>query len=191
MHFTRSRSSACNQPAINVGGFGVLQMEAIANRSASITRQHLAASDLRMRDIEPDELSSSEWVRFLVMDSEERERWIMRSGKRRRKAEPSTTMTTTVATDSCSPHPYDKATEATQDRIAAKHDYPRGVTSSTDLQQTETHNSSALVPSLRNETNSELGERSGSLESDSELPPRYEIAVWLEAAPPKYNQSSG
>merc|ERR1719282_2263283 len=32
-----------------------------------------------MRHIEPDELSSSEWVRFLVMSDNERERWMTRN----------------------------------------------------------------------------------------------------------------
>ncbi len=65
-----------NTPRIRTGGFGALQVEAITNRPLSIARRHLAASQLRMRDIEPDELSSSEWVRFLVMEERERERWM-------------------------------------------------------------------------------------------------------------------
>ena len=74
---TRARPRAVyNTPTIRNGGFGVLQIEAIHNRPLSIARRHLAASELRMRGIEPNELSSSQWVRFLVMETPERERWI-------------------------------------------------------------------------------------------------------------------
>ena len=70
------RPAVYNTPTIRNGGFGVLQIEAIHNRPLSIARRHLAASELRMRAIEPTELSSSEWVRFLVMEDPERERFI-------------------------------------------------------------------------------------------------------------------
>ncbi|CAK4031311.1 Hypothetical predicted protein [Lecanosticta acicola] len=70
------RAAMYNTPAIRTGGFGALQVEAITNRPASIARRHLAASSLRMRNIEPEELSSSEWVRFLVMEERERDRFI-------------------------------------------------------------------------------------------------------------------
>ncbi|KAF1817793.1 uncharacterized protein K489DRAFT_385517 [Dissoconium aciculare CBS 342.82] len=70
------RNGIFNTPAIRTGGIGALQVEALTNRPLSIARRHLAASQLRMRDIEPDELSSSDWVCFLVMPPPERERWI-------------------------------------------------------------------------------------------------------------------
>jgi hypothetical protein len=70
------RNGIFNTPAIRTGGIGALQVEALTNRPLSIARRHLAASQLRMRDIEPDELSSSEWVCFLVMPPPERERYI-------------------------------------------------------------------------------------------------------------------
>ena len=73
-----------NTPAIRNGGFGALQVEAVTNRPLSIARRHLAASQLRMRDVEPDQLSQSEWVRFLVMPEVERERWISQFQRRRR-----------------------------------------------------------------------------------------------------------
>ena len=73
-----------NTPHIRNGGFGALQVEAVTNRPLSIARRHRAASTLRMRDIEPDELSSSEWVRFLVMEDRERERWMTDFCRRRR-----------------------------------------------------------------------------------------------------------
>lgn len=73
-----------NTPAIRNGGFGALQVEAVTNRPLSIARRHLAASQLRMRDVEPDQLSQSEWVRFLVMPEIERERWISQFQRRRR-----------------------------------------------------------------------------------------------------------
>lgn len=79
-----------NTPAIRNGGFGALQVEAVTNRPLSIARRHLAASQLRMRDVEPDQLSSSEWVRFLVMPEAERERWITSFQRRRRNSAEST-----------------------------------------------------------------------------------------------------
>lgn len=74
-----------NTPSIRNGGFGALQVEAINNKPLSIARRHLAASQLRMRAIEPEELSSGEWVRFLVMEEDERERWITRFEHRKRR----------------------------------------------------------------------------------------------------------
>lgn len=85
-----SRSAMYNTPAIRNGGFGALQVEAVTNRPLSIARRHLAASQLRMRDVEPDQLSSSEWVRFLVMPEAERERWITSFQRRRRNSAEST-----------------------------------------------------------------------------------------------------
>jgi hypothetical protein len=79
-----ARPAMYNTPAIRNGGFGALQVEAITNRPLSIARRHLAASQLRMRDVEPDQLSQSEWVRFLVMPEVERERWISQFQRRRR-----------------------------------------------------------------------------------------------------------
>lgn len=85
MNPRRPRIGVYNTPSIRNGGFGALQVEAINNKPLSIARRHLAASQLRMRAIEPEELSSGEWVRFLVMDEEERERWITRFEVRRRR----------------------------------------------------------------------------------------------------------
>lgn len=87
---SRARPAMYNTPAIRNGGFGALQVEAITNRPLSIARRHYAASQLRMRDIEPDELSSSEWVRFLVMEEQERERWMTQFVRRRRNSDEST-----------------------------------------------------------------------------------------------------
>lgn len=82
-----------NTPQIRNGGFGALQVEAITNRPLSIARRHLAASQLRMRDIEPDELSSSEWCRFLVMEEAERDRWMTQFVRRRRNSDESSSST--------------------------------------------------------------------------------------------------
>jgi hypothetical protein len=82
-----ARPAMYNTPAIRNGGFGALQVEAVTNRPLSIARRHLAASQLRMRDVEPDQLSQSEWVRFLVMPEVERERWISQFRRRRDSAE--------------------------------------------------------------------------------------------------------
>jgi hypothetical protein len=84
---TRARRPAMyNTPAIRTGGMGALQVESLTNRPLSIQRRHLAASQLRMREIEPDELSQSEWVQFLVMEGRERERWISDFSRRRRES---------------------------------------------------------------------------------------------------------
>jgi hypothetical protein len=99
-----------NTPHIRNGGFGALQVEAITNRPLSIARRHLAASQLRMRDIEPDELSSSEWVRFLVMEERERDRWMTDFCRRRRNSNESTS-----SNEMDRETAYDKAEEARQE----------------------------------------------------------------------------
>ena len=63
-----------------------------------------------MRDIEPDELSSSEWVRFLVMPETERERWMTDFRRRRRNSDESNS---SVEIDRGIAH--DKAEEARAD----------------------------------------------------------------------------
>ncbi|KAF2859383.1 hypothetical protein K470DRAFT_277723 [Piedraia hortae CBS 480.64] len=73
-------------PSILSMGFGALQLEALTNRPLSISRRHLAASQLRMAEIEPHELSSGEWVRFLAMTEAERDRWINEFRRRRRES---------------------------------------------------------------------------------------------------------
>ncbi|KAK5131366.1 hypothetical protein LTR08_000969 [Meristemomyces frigidus] len=102
-----TRPAMYNTPHIRNGGFGALQVEAVTNRPMSIARRHLAASCLRMRDIEPDELSSSEWVRFLVMPEIERERWMTEFRRRRRNSNESSS---SVENDPDIAH--DKAEEA-------------------------------------------------------------------------------
>lgn len=99
-----------NTPHIRNGGFGALQVEAITNRPLSIARRHLAASQLRMRDIEPDELSSSEWVRFLVMPETERDRWMAEFRRLRRNSDESGS-----SAENDRDIAHDKAEEARQD----------------------------------------------------------------------------
>merc|ERR1712072_767404 len=102
-----ARPAMYNTPHIRNGGFGALQVEALTNRPLSIARRHLAASQLRMRHIEPDELSSSEWVRFLVMSDNERERWMTIFQRRRRNSDESSS-----SADNDRQLAYDKAEEA-------------------------------------------------------------------------------
>jgi hypothetical protein len=52
-----ARPAMENTPAIRNGGFRALQVEAVTNQPLSTARRHLAASQLRMRDVEPDQLS--------------------------------------------------------------------------------------------------------------------------------------
>lgn len=94
-----TRPAMYNTPAIRNGGFGALQVEAVTNRPLSIARRHLAASQLRMRGVEPEQLSSSEWVRFLVMPELERERWISQFQRRRRDSAESTASSSSSAPD--------------------------------------------------------------------------------------------
>ena len=110
---SRMRPAMYNTPTIRNGGFGALQVEAINNRPLSIARRHLAASTLRMRDIEPDELSSGEWVRFLVMEERERERWMTEFCRRRRNSNESTSSSSSAEGDAQTA--YDKAEEARQE----------------------------------------------------------------------------
>ncbi|KAK4539135.1 hypothetical protein LTR36_001458 [Oleoguttula mirabilis] len=105
-----ARPAMYNTPHIRNGGFGALQVEARTNRPLSIARRHLAASQLRMRDIEPDELSSSEWVMFLVMQEHERERWMTEFRRRRRNSDESSSSAELDRETA-----YDKAEEAREE----------------------------------------------------------------------------
>ena len=60
-----------------------------------------------MRDIEPDELSSSEWVRFLVMPENERDRWMSEFRRQRRNSDESSS-----SAENDRQTAYDKAEEA-------------------------------------------------------------------------------
>ncbi|KAM0720349.1 hypothetical protein Q7P37_004485 [Cladosporium fusiforme] len=115
-----SRSAMYNTPAIRNGGFGALQVEAVTNRPLSIARRHLAASQLRMRDVEPDQLSSSEWVRFLVMPEAERERWISQFQRRRRNSAESSSSSSTPELD-----PETAALKSEEARLEAAEDQRR------------------------------------------------------------------
>ncbi|KAK5110619.1 hypothetical protein LTR62_005658 [Meristemomyces frigidus] len=121
----RPRPAMYNTPQIRNGGFGALQVEALTNRPLSIARRHLAASQLRMRDIEPDELSSSEWVRFLVMQETERERWMTQFRQRRRNSDESTGSSIENDADVA----YDKAEEARLEAVQAAREEHRALAS--------------------------------------------------------------
>jgi hypothetical protein len=94
-----ARPAMDNTPAIRNGGFGALQVEAVTNQPLSIARRHLAASQLRMRDVEPDQLSQSEWVRFLAMPEDERQRWISQFQRQRRESAESARSSSHIARD--------------------------------------------------------------------------------------------
>lgn len=120
----RQRPGVYNTPSIRNGGFGALQVEAINNKPLSIARRHLAASTLRMRAIEPEELSSGEWVRFLVMDEEERERWITRYEARRRRNSDESTSSVEADSENAG---NDKESEARQEAESAAREERRAV----------------------------------------------------------------
>ena len=113
------RPAMYNTPAIRTGGFGALQVEAITNRPASIARRHLAASTLRMRDIEPDELSSSEWVQFLVMDQRARDRFMDQFISRRRRDSSGSSSSQDIEYRPDRQTQYDKAEEARLEALEA------------------------------------------------------------------------
>lgn len=109
-----------NTPAIRTGGMGALQVESLTNRPLSIQRRHVAASQLRMREIEPDELSQSEWVQFLVMEGRERERWIMDFARRRRESSASSSSSASSAPDLDRETAYHKREEARAEAADAR-----------------------------------------------------------------------
>lgn len=123
------RPAMYNTPHIRNGGFGVLQVEAVANRAASIQRRHLAASQLRMRAIEPDELSSSEWVRFLVMEGRERDRFISDFARQRRESSSSSSSSSSSdpTTDMDREVAHDKAEEARLEAEDARREERRAI----------------------------------------------------------------
>ena len=180
-----TRPTMFNTPTIRTGGFGALQVEAITNRPLSIARRHLAASQLRMRDIEPDELSSSEWVRFLVMEERERERWMAEFTRRRRNSS-SSTGSAESSRDGAS---YDKAEEARQEARSGSdgepYTGPSARTPAVSLwvrQFDEGSGTSANQYSARRPMHT----RRGVMDTLVEAPPTYETAVRPPTPPPAY-----
>ena len=191
------RPAMYNTPQIRNGGFGALQVEAVTNRPLSIARRHMAASQLRMRDIEPDELSSSEWVRFLVMEERERDRWMTEFRRRRSSGGSSSSGVTDRET------PYDKAEEARQEAEQAARDERRalmGQSSSTapppSVAPTGATPSVTMWARQFDERN-ETGEspysarrprhiRRAVTDGIMEAPPTYESAVRARTPPPAY-----
>nr|POE62977.1 hypothetical protein CFP56_03880 [Quercus suber] len=98
-----------------------------------------------MRDIEPDELSSSEWVRFLVMEEHERDRWMTIFTRRRRN---SGETSTSVASSSSSPdmdrqQAYDKAEEA---RLEAEEERMTAEATASSLPSASSSAAAAALP---------------------------------------------
>ena len=194
------RAAMYNTPHIRNGGFGYLQVEAVTNRPLSIARRHLAASQLRMRDIEPYELSSSEWVRFLVMEGQERERWMTEFTRRRRNSNESNTSSSSAEMDRETA--YDKAEEARQEAEEAAREEeqqramiaqeasatPSGATGSTPpvslwARQFDEPNESGTSPySARRPRHARRAVGDG----DVEAPPTYESALRARTPPPSY-----
>ncbi|KAI6799097.1 hypothetical protein KC363_g1805 [Hortaea werneckii] len=177
-----ARPAMYNTPHIRNGGFGALQVEALTNRPLSIARRHLAASQLRMRHIEPDELSSSEWVRFLVMSDNERERWMTIFQRRRRNSDESSS-----SADNDRQLAYDKAEEAAAESADARRDV-RGP--SPPVQSTSTAVSPAPRVTSRTPAASILARFFDEEESAHQRPsrPRHRRAVTdgVMEAPPTY-----
>lgn len=196
-----------NTPHIRNGGFGALQVEAITNRPLSIARRHLAASQLRMRDIEPDELSSSEWVRFLVMQEYERERWMTDFRRRRRgRAE------STASLESDREIAYDKAEEARLEAEEARREAaaaaaaggegpsasavaPTGSTPPASLwarhfdEEDESPVRGRPRAASPEYTPGPLHARRAVTEGFLEAPPTYESVLRARTPPPTYHQS--
>ena len=189
-----------NTPAIRNGGFGALQVEAVTNRPLSIARRHFAASQLRMRDIEPDELSSSEWVRFLVMEDRERERWMTEFQRRRRNSDESTS-SAEVDRDTA----LDKAEEARQEAEEAARVERRatiGESSSTSPSAPTGTTPSVSLWARQFDERTGPGEESPYMarrprhvrravtDGVIEAPPTYESAVRARTPPPAYEPRS-
>ena len=193
------RPAMYNTPTIRNGGFGALQVEAVNNRPLSIARRHLAASTLRMREIEPDELSSSEWVRFLVMEERERERWITEFCRRRRNSNESTSSSSSAEADRETA--YDKAEEAREEAEDAAREErraqvvaesgsaapsaPVGATPSVSMwarQFDEMIHSGDTPYSARTPRHA----RRVGMDGVIEAPPTYETAVRASSPPPAY-----
>lgn len=194
-----------NTPHIRNGGFGVLQVEAITNRPLSIARRHLAASQLRMRDIEPDELSSSEWVRFLVMQEHERERWMTEFRRRRRNSDESSS-SAEIDRETA----YDKAEEAREEAEEARRAEGRatangeGSSAHTSSAPTGTtpvvsiwarhfaddDESGASTIAFTSRPTRPMHMRRAVTESTLEAPPTYESVVRARTPPPAYEPRS-
>ncbi|KAF2216708.1 hypothetical protein CERZMDRAFT_92780 [Cercospora zeae-maydis SCOH1-5] len=202
------RPAMYNTPHIRNGGFGVLQVEAVTNRPASIQRRHLAASQLRMRDIEPDELSSSEWVRFLVMESRERERFISTFMRLRRESSASSS-SSTPSTDMDREVAYDKAEEARLEAEDAGREEQRAMDptrSPSPPTACNTSGSRGTTPFVsiwaRHIEGIERAESEGTVYTprrpmhtrraagDEEAPPAYNSIIPPGEAPPAYSPTS-
>jgi len=204
-----SRPAMFNTPHIRNGGFGALQVEAIANRPLSIARRHLAASQLRMGDIEPDELSSSEWVRFLVMQDTERERWMSEYRRRRRNSNESTASSSSGGDGAESSRDaqtaYDKAEEARQEAEEASREESPPATADRGFR---TGGRSAAAPTgstplvslwarrfSEDEGNQYTARRPrharrAVTDAAPEAPPAYETVVRARTPPPAYEPRS-
>ena len=205
-----------NTPQIRNGGFGALQVEAVTNRPLSIARRHLAASQLRMRDIEPDELSSSEWVRFLVMEGQERERWMVEFTRRRRNSNESNTSTcSTETTASVEPErdvASEKAEEARQEAEEAARVQRReraaaaaaAAAASSSVTPIAAHGRTPIVSLWARQFDEGNGaeaespytarrprhERRAVTDGIIEAPPTYETALRSRTPPPAYEPRS-
>ena len=193
------RPGVYNTPTIRNGGFGYLQVEAINNRPMSIARRHLAASVLRMRAIEPDELTSSEWVRFLVMEDRERERWMTDFTRRRRNSDESNS-----SAEADRDVAHDKAEEARLEAVEAARQelgvQPAATTTSVPATSSAATSSGTTPPvSLWarqfDEPGGEGGEysarrprhaRRAVTDGIVEAPPTYDAAVRARTPPPAY-----
>lgn len=174
-----------------------MQVEAITNRPLSIARRHLAASQLRMREIEPDELSSSEWVRFLVMEGRERDRWILDFQRRRRDSSGSSSSQDQDDMDTA-PDPqtaYDKAEEARLEAEEARREEQRSTPASAPISAppSNVQSASGSTPFVslwaRHLDELERNERTDTVPTaySARQPMHARRAVDFDDAPPAYN----
>jgi hypothetical protein len=202
------RPAMYNTPAIRTGGMGALQVEAVTNRPASIQRRHLAASQLRMRDIEPDELSSSEWCAFLVMETHERDRWIGDFTRRRRQSTSSSSSSSSSSADNSDRerNSYSKAEEARAESRRSATPVASTPTPAPMVRSATTGGSTPFVSLwVRHLEQLEQPDTAGSRASEYNVrrprhtrrsvdtldaPPTYDIAVRSGSPPPAYEPRS-
>jgi len=151
-----------------------------------------------MRDIEPDELSSGEWVRFLVMQEYERERWMTQFRNRRRNSDESNS---SVENDRDIAH--DKAEEAREEAAEARRAETRAIAAESSSVRPPPATGRTPAVSIWARYFDDADEAGSSAERQLrpharrtvtegilEAPPTYESVIRARTPPPAYEPRS-